>query len=47
MGEIDGIRSLEDLRKRAHRVSFGEACLLVAALADIIKSKKAGRPAER
>jgi len=47
MGEIDGIRSFEGLRKRAHHLSFGEAGLLVAALADIIKSKKAaGRPQE-
>jgi len=43
MGEIDGIRSFEGLRKRAHHLSFGEAGLLVAALADIIKSKKAAR----
>jgi hypothetical protein len=45
MGEIDGIASFEGLRKRAIKVSFGEARLLVAALPDIIKSKKAaGRP---
>ena len=48
MGEIDGIRSFEGLRKRAHHLSFGEAGLLVAALADIIKSKKAaGRPRDK
>ena len=45
MGEIDGIRSFEGLRKRALAVSLGDARILVAALADIIKSKKAaGRP---
>jgi predicted nucleotidyltransferase len=45
LGEIDGIRSFEGLRKRALRVSLGGARILVAALADIIKSKKAaGRP---
>src|ERR1035441_8141049 len=45
MGEIDGIRSFEGLRKRALEVPLGEARILVAALADIIKSKKAaGRP---
>src|SRR5450756_1366219 len=45
MAEIDGIRSFEGLRKRAVAVPLGEARILVAALADIIKSKKAaGRP---
>ena len=45
MGEIDGIRSFEGLRKRALAVSLGDGRILVAALADIIKSKKAaGRP---
>jgi hypothetical protein len=45
MGEIDGIRSFEGLRKRALEVPLGDARILVAALADIIKSKKAaGRP---
>ena len=45
MGEIDGIRSFEGLRKRAREVPLGVARILVAALADIIKSKKAaGRP---
>ena len=45
MGEIDGIRSFEGLRKRATEVQFGDARLLVATLPDIIKSKKAaGRP---
>ena len=45
MSEIDGIRSFEGLRKRALAVPLGDARILVAALADIIKSKKAaGRP---
>jgi hypothetical protein len=45
MTAIDGIRSFEGLRKRASVVRFGDATLYVAALADIIKSKKAaGRP---
>jgi predicted nucleotidyltransferase len=45
MGKIDGIRSFEGLRKRALAVPLGGARILVAALADIIKSKKAaGRP---
>src|ERR1039458_2247869 len=45
MGEIDGIRSFEGLRKRALAVSLGDARILVAALADIIKSNKsAGSP---
>jgi hypothetical protein len=45
MSEIDGIRTFEGLRKRAVEVPLGDARILVAALADIIKSKKAaGRP---
>ena len=42
---VSGIRSFEGLRKRAKPVRFGTATLLVASLADIIKSKRsAGRP---
>jgi hypothetical protein len=42
---IDGIRSYESLRSRATPVSFGDKQLLVASLADVIKSKRAaGRP---
>jgi hypothetical protein len=42
---IDGIRSFEGLQKRARPIDFGGVQLLVAALPDIIKSKKAaGRP---
>ena len=45
MTAIDGIRSFEGLRKRARAVRFGASTLYIAALADIIKSKKAaGRP---
>ena len=44
MAKIDGIRSFESLRSRASTVSFGAHALLVASLADIIKSKeRAGR----
>lgn len=45
MNVIDGIRSFEGLRGRAKVVHFANAQLCVAALTDIIKSKKAaGRP---
>jgi hypothetical protein len=45
MDTIDGVRSFEGLRKRSAHKRIGDATLLVAALADIIKSKKAaGRP---
>lgn len=45
MGTIHGIRSFASLRSRAHRVPIGGREVLVADLADIIKSKKsAGRP---
>jgi hypothetical protein len=45
MGEIDGIGSFEGLRKRALDVYVYDRPLLVAALPDIIRSKKAaGRP---
>ncbi|MBZ5726105.1 MAG: hypothetical protein LAP87_14035 [Acidobacteriia bacterium] len=48
MTVMDGVRSLEGLRSRAHRVRFGDAGIYVASLADIIKSKKAaGRPSDR
>jgi len=48
MGEIHGVRSFEGLRKRAIRVRLGDRELVVAALADIIKSKKAAdRPRDR
>jgi hypothetical protein len=42
---IDSIRSYESLRSRAVAVNFGNQPLLVASMADIIKSKRAaGRP---
>ncbi len=45
MTTIDGIRSFEGLRKRARTIRLSDADLLVAALSDIIKSKRAaGRP---
>jgi hypothetical protein len=45
MPRLDGIRSFEGLRTRASLVPFGDATLLIASLADIIKSKRAaGRP---
>jgi len=48
MSRIDGVRSLATLRSRASRMNFGGHVLLVADLADIIKSKRAaGRPRDR
>jgi hypothetical protein len=45
MSVIDGIRSFEGVRSRATAFPFTGGRLLVASLADIIKSKKAaGRP---
>ena len=45
MDSIHGIRSFEGLRKRASQTQIGGSRLLVAALADIIKTKKsAARP---
>lgn len=41
MSVVDGVRSFERLRKRAMPVPFGGSRIYVAALADIIKSKKA------
>lgn len=43
MSAIDGIRSFEGLGRRAGAVRFGEVEIRVASLADIIKSKRAGR----
>jgi hypothetical protein len=40
MGQIDGIRSYEGLRKRATTFKVGPSVILVAALADIIRSKR-------
>jgi hypothetical protein len=48
MGRIDGFRSSTALHSRASRIDFGGHLLLVADLADIIKSKRAaGRPRDR
>ena len=48
LGRIDGIRSLEGLRRRASRVDLDGYELLVASLEDIIRSKRAaGRPRDR
>jgi hypothetical protein len=41
MSRLDGIRSFEGLRARATAVSFGKHALLIASLADVIKSKRA------
>jgi hypothetical protein len=41
MAKLDGIRSFEGLKARAVSVEFGNQKLLVASLADIIKSKRA------
>ncbi len=47
MTVMDGVRSLEGLRRRASRVPLGDARIYVASMADIIKSKKAaGRPSD-
>ena len=48
MGTIHGIRSFEGLRDRATMIDVGGVPLRVAALADIIKSKRAAnRPRDR
>jgi predicted nucleotidyltransferase len=48
MARIHGVRSLASLRSRALRLEFGGQELLVADLADIIRSKRAaGRPRDR
>jgi hypothetical protein len=45
---VAGVRSFEGLRKRAKRVQFGKGGILVADLADIIKSKRAAnRPKDK
>jgi hypothetical protein len=41
MPRLDGIRSFERLRARATKLAFGNHELLVADLADMIKSKRA------
>jgi hypothetical protein len=41
MAKLDGIRTFEGLKSRAVSVEFGEQKILIASLADIIKSKRA------
>lgn len=43
MVTIHGVRSFEGLRRRATRMEIGGASILVAALDDIIRSKRAAR----
>ena len=48
MATIHGVRSFEGVRDRAMAIDIGGDTLLVASLADIIKSKRAaGRPRDR
>lgn len=48
MAKVDGVRSLASLRSRAVTVRFGRYEVVVASLADIIRSKKAvGRAQDR
>lgn len=48
MASIHGVRSFASLRSRASRIDFGGHLLLVADLADVIRSKRAaGRPRDR
>jgi predicted nucleotidyltransferase len=48
MPVLHGIRTYEGLRSRAERVTFGDSHLYVAALEDVIRSKRAlGRPRDR
>jgi hypothetical protein len=43
MGRIDGIRSWEGVRKRATAFPMGRGSIWVAALSDVIRSKRAAR----
>jgi hypothetical protein len=48
MGKIDGIRSFEGVKARSSIAQFGNYTLHVAALPDIIRSKRAAdRPQDR
>ena len=48
MGTIHGVRSFESLRSRAQRLDFAGSAMLVADLADVVRSKRAaGRPRDR
>jgi len=45
MAHADGVKSFESLRSRTSKITFGQGHVLVASLADVIKSKRAaGRP---
>jgi hypothetical protein len=41
MTRLDGIRSFESLRSQSAPIEFGQQKLLIASLADIVKSKRA------
>jgi hypothetical protein len=43
MDEASGLRSFEDIRKKAEQVSIGSATVRLAALADIITTNKGGK----
>jgi hypothetical protein len=43
MGTIHGVRSFEGVRDRATAIDFDGAPILVAALADVVRSKRAAR----
>ena len=48
MTTIHGVKSFESLRSRAFRADFGGHSLLVADLADVVRSKRAaGRPRDK
>jgi predicted nucleotidyltransferase len=48
MGTVHGLRSFESVRARAAAIVIDEVEILVASLADIIKSKRAaGRPRDK
>jgi hypothetical protein len=48
MAQVHGVKSFESLRSRATAMQLGATSLCVAALADIVKSKRAaGRPRDR
>jgi len=48
MAAIHGVRSFESLRSRAWRLDLDGSAILVADLADVVRSKRAaGRPRDR
>jgi predicted nucleotidyltransferase len=46
MAKVDGVRSFESLRSRATEARFGRYSIKVAALEDIIRSKRAANRAQ-